>query len=128
MPPGMRRLACATLLCILIGCGDDIPQLSPSIVTDELPLITRIAPATARGGDTVALFGIGFSNVPGETLVFVGNQLTQAATYALAPAAAGAELETLTFVVPANTAVGDTTVRLMINNFGSNAVTFTVSP
>lgn len=116
------------MLLILIGCGDDLPQLSPSIVTDELPLITRIAPTTARGGDTVAIFGIGFSNVPGENLVFVGEQLTQAATYALAPAAVGAELETLTFVVPANATVGDTTVRMMINNFGSNAVAFTVSP
>ncbi|MBI4366569.1 MAG: IPT/TIG domain-containing protein [Deltaproteobacteria bacterium] len=122
-------LICVLFLC---GCGSALPpesELDPTIATFLDPILTRAAPIAGRAGDTITLFGFGFSVEHPNNLVHIGGTITPATSYALVNPAIAGEIERLTFTVPAAATVGATTVFLSVfDRASNNSVAFTVLP
>lgn len=123
-------MVCCGFLCLLVACGNAVPtEFDASVATQLAPIVTRVTPATGRRGDTIAIFGLGFSVEALQNIVLLGGATTVAATYNLANPAAAAEIEQLTFTVPAAAALGATTVTVSTFDRVSNSdVAFTVTP
>lgn len=113
-----------------VGCGSGGGDAFDSSVQLQVtPVVTRTAPTSAAVGDTVNIFGAGFSAVPGYNVIIIDGVETLANTYALAPAPSGAEVEQITFVVPAGVSVGTHTVLVYVVDNPSNAnITITITP
>lgn len=100
-----------------------------SVATQLAPVVTRVAPATGKAGDTITIFGVGFSIEPPQNIILVGGATTTAATYGLVIPPTGSEVEQLTFTLPATSAVGATTIAVLVADQASNnTVAFTVTP
>ncbi|MBI2345658.1 MAG: IPT/TIG domain-containing protein [Deltaproteobacteria bacterium] len=123
-------IAIAFSLFLTFGCGN-----APSVEFDESvpaqlsPIVTRVAPVAGRAGDTITIFGFGFSAEAQQNIVVVGGSTAIATAYALVDPPAAGELERLTFVVPSGAAVGATTIACNVFEQASNGdVAFTVNP
>lgn len=117
------------LMLVAFGCGATSEEYDSSVVTQVDPFVNRIAPVSAAAGDTVTIFGFGFSSAPGLDVVIVGSTETFAGTYALVVPPAVAEIESLTFTVPAGTPLGVHNVYVDVLDNVSNAnVTITITP
>lgn len=100
-----------------------------SVATQTLPFVHRVSPAAAQGGDSITLFGFGFSTEPGNNIIHVEGTTTRAATYALVDPPAEGEIEKLTFTLPAGTSAGSASVFVTVFDFTSNTdVSFTIDP
>ena len=127
----MRRLFFFSLSFVLwIGCGSEDPfSLEESVVTQIQPVITRLSPATGTVGDTITLFGAGFSTVAQSNIVSIGGTSLSAESYSLVASPVGSEIESLTVTLPAGVTSGTTSVFVTVFEFTSNSdITFTVTP
>ena len=116
---------------LLLGCGStaDPLALPPSVAIQSVPVIKRISPTSGRVGDTLTLFGFGFSTAPGDNIITVGGKATAAETYALVDPPTDGEIEQLTFKVPTGATTGASGVFVTVFELTSNAdVQFTVNP
>lgn len=125
------RLLLTGLLLSLSACGSGEPvdDFDASVATQAPPLVTRINPNNGRAGDTITVFGLGFSIAPGNNIITVGGSSTAATAYALVNPPAAGEIESLTFTVPAGATAGATTIFVtVLDNTSNNNVPFTVNP
>ncbi|MDO8493811.1 MAG: IPT/TIG domain-containing protein, partial [Deltaproteobacteria bacterium] len=114
---------------ILQSCGtSSLGDFDASIVTQTVPFINRVQPNNGRAGDTITVFGFGFSTTSGNNVVVVGGGSAAAANYALVNPAVSGEIEQFTFTVPTNAATGATTLIVEVFGNASNGVAFTVNP
>lgn len=107
----------------MIGCGsetDNVLDLDSSISTGALPYINRINPNAGQAGDTITIFGFGFSSEAANNTIIVGGTSVTASTYALVNPAVAGEIEQLTFVIPAGAAVGAAGVLVTVFDNSSN--------
>ena len=114
-----------------MACGSGaVPlEFDESVPTQLAPIVTRLAPTAARGGETVTIFGFGFSAEAAQNILLIGGATTTAATYALVDPPVSGEIEQLTFIVPATATVGATTITVAVFDHVSNSDTaFTVNP
>ena len=124
-----RILAISVMLIALAaGCG------SPSIFADDIPtnappIVSRVDPTSGSPGDTITIFGFGFSLVPPNNIVVIGGTATPATDYTLLDQPTATEIEALTVVVPDGAQAGESGVVVVVHDFSSNAdVLFTVTP
>lgn len=96
-----------------------------SSTTSSAPIITRINPTTATAGDTVTIFGWGFSAAAELNVVMISGTETlgDAGSWALVANPVGAEIESFTFIVPAGITAGTYPIYVYVAE--SNQVTNT---
>lgn len=118
------------LAFVCVACGSGVPlDFDEAVPTQLRPIVTRVAPAAARAGDAVTIFGMGFTAEPAQNTILVGGATTVATGYALVSPPAAGEIEQLTFTVPTTATVGATTVSVFVFENGSNHdIAFTVTP
>lgn len=118
------------LLFLLLGCGSssETNLFDASISTQAPPLINRANPISGRVGDTITIFGFGFSNGAANNIVTGGGQPTTAATYALVANPTSSEIEQLTFTIPTGAATGAGNLFVTVFENTSNTISFTVNP
>jgi hypothetical protein len=117
-----------SLFAVILSCGQSLSTFDASIATQTFPYINRVDPATGKAGDTITIYGFGFSVAAPNNVVSLGGSSTVAGAYTLLATPAAGEIESLTVTIPSGVTVGDTFV--FITTFGntSNAnVTFTVT-
>lgn len=89
----------------------------------------RISPDSGAAGDSITVFGVGYSIIPNENLLFIGEGASPATSYALVTNGQPGEVEQLTFTVPEESLPGTQETVLLVNDNSSNAdITFTVLP
>lgn len=89
----------------------------------------RISPDSGAPGDSITVYGVGYSIIPNENLLFIGQGASAATSYDLVTNGQPGEVEQLTFTVPNESLPGTQPVILLVNDNSSNAdVTFTVLP
>lgn len=111
------------------GSGNESTEINSSVATQSLPVITRISPVSGRTGDTITIFGFGFSAQPGINIVSVGTASTTASIYALVNPPTAGEIESLTFTIPTGATTGTHSVFVTVFENTSNAnVQLTVNP
>lgn len=119
------------LFFLIAGCGsgeESNDGFDPSINTASPPVITRVNPTSGRAGDTITIFGLGFSSGAGNNIVMVGGASVSAGTYALVNPPVAGEIEQLTFVIPTGATTGAGNLLVTVLENASNTVTFTVNP
>lgn len=114
-----RTLEMIFVLMLLAGCAGS-SDFASNVQIDSPPVISRISPTTAKAGDTVTIFGFGFSSAPAVNLVSLESAITPAASYNLLQNPTSTEIESLTFVVPAMPA-GTFGVMVMVGDDVSNS-------
>lgn len=126
----MRRLGISLVLVLaLVSCGSPSDPYGPDIPTNSPPYVSRIEPNSGRAGDTVTIFGFGFSVAVPENIVIIGGAATSATTYTLLSNITGDEIESLTAVVPNDAQAGEGAIYVQVHENVSNAdVSFTVTP
>lgn len=126
----MRLFIPLFFLLFITACGSaEEISFDPTISTQAPPFVARVSPTSGKAGDTVTLFGFGFSNAVAANVITLGGAPAKAATYALVDPAVGAEIEKITFIVPSGATAGATTVFVTVLNETSNSdVSFTVNP
>ncbi len=124
----MRRSIAIAALFILTACGSTGPVFDPTVVTDAPPYVSRIDPTSGSIGDTVTIYGYGFSSEIISNIVSFGDEAAAADSYEfLIPQLAADELEKITVVVPDGLTSGDHDIAVLVFENVSNAdVTFTV--
>ncbi|MDO8527648.1 MAG: IPT/TIG domain-containing protein [Deltaproteobacteria bacterium] len=127
-----RFLILTIFSILLVACGsasDTTPGFNASVSTQAPPVILRVSPLSGTAGDTITLFGFGFSSVAAANIVVIGGAGTSAATYALVNPPTNGEAESLTVQVPAGAIVGADGIYVIVFENTSNAdVQFTVTP
>ena len=122
-------MAALIVLLTITGCGSSDSLVNTDVVTDTPPVVSRITPTTGGAGDTVTIFGLGFSVVPQNNFISVGGAAAIAETYALVDPPLSSEIESLTLVIPDDAVAGDQPVTVTVGDFSSNSdVTITVTP
>ncbi len=122
-----------TWLGLIAACGsvngESVLFFDPNVSLQTIPVVTRVTPTTGRAGDTITIFGLGFSIVPTDNLVVLSNTSIPASAYALVDPPVTGEIEQLTFTLPADSAIGDTSVVVNVYENSSNSdVLLTVTP
>lgn len=118
----------SSIACSLCACGPSLDDLDPSIASQEFPAITQVVPTSGRPGDIITIFGLGFSVVPQENIVIIGNKTALASEYELVNNENGTEVEKITFEIPVNTTTGVGSVSVLAITYGSNSIEFTILP
>lgn len=117
------------LACALSACGASSDPYGPDIPTNSPPFVSRVEPNTGRAGDTVTIFGFGFSVAVPANIVIIGGAATSAATYTLLSNITADEIESITAVVPDDAELGEAAIYVQVHDNVSNAdVSFTVTP
>lgn len=113
---------------LIAGCGASSHTFAPSISTQTYPVITRIAPAVGTAGDTITVFGSGFSSAAPLNVVIINGAETLANAYSLVAAPVGDEIESLTFIVPTGITAGTYGIYLdVLNNVSNTDITITIN-
>lgn len=122
--------AALAIACSLTACGGATdPLFEAHVPSGAPPIIQRIAPTTAASGDELTVFGVGFSVVPAENVLHIGEATVVASEYAVVASGAEGEAEALTFMVPPQVVVGEHTVFVTVLANASNAnVELTITP
>lgn len=102
------------------GCGGSDEYYDSTVPTQSYPVISRIAPATASAGDTVTLFGFGYSVVPEFNIISIEGVEVFADTYSLLSPPVSGEVESLTFTVPAGLTAGAHNIFVIVCDNPSN--------
>lgn len=125
-----RRTSIFFALLLATSCGSgENSSFDASVSTQSPPVVTRISPTSGKVGDTVTLFGFGFSSEPANNIVSVGGGSTTATSYGLVNPPAKGEIESLTFKIPSGVANGSNSIFATVFENASNAdVAFTVNP
>lgn len=119
-------------LCLFsLSCGSssDAVDYPSDVSTKSPPIVMSVAPSTGAAGDTITIYGIGFSSVPEFNTVIIGGDAMAATVYDLVPSPTSTAVEFLTAAVPAGAAVGVNSILVLVHESPSNAdITFTVTP
>jgi hypothetical protein len=116
------------LSCALSACSS-IDNYSENIPTNSPPIIDRVDPNAGAPGDTISIYGFGFSVAPPENIVVIGGAATSAASYNLLPDPTDREIEVITAEVPTGAEVGEGAILVEVDGNASNSdVSFTVTP
>jgi hypothetical protein len=122
-----RLAICIAIVLACASCGSD--GFEYDVVTDAPPVVTRVDPNAGRVGDTITIFGLGFSISYPENIVIIGNAATSAIEYELLANPQPGEIEAITAVVPDGAEVGEGPILVQVHGNSSNAdVSFTVVP
>ena len=126
----MKRGFIIFLLIFVSACGSTVEtSYDGSVVTQLPPYVARVDPAAGKAGDTVTIFGFGFSDEGPNNIVSFGAASTAASAYNLIAGGVSPEIESLTVTVPAGATVGACSVFVMVfDNISNSNVTFTVNP
>lgn len=123
------KIAVVAVFVIVVGCGSSGDLFDATIPSQVNPIVTRIDPTSANAGDTVTIFGIGFSAVPELNVIVMGSATTSANNYSLLPSPSGDEVESLTFVVPSGITPGTYPIYVVVvDNVSNTNVTITINP
>ncbi|OQA62056.1 MAG: hypothetical protein BWY40_00308 [bacterium ADurb.Bin270] len=117
----MRKLAATIVIMLIASCGgsgldpypNDVPTHSP-------PLITRIDSESASPGDTVTIYGLGYSIIPAYNLVTFGSVSAVADSYDFIDPGSDGEFEILTVVIPDDVEAGINPVMVTVHRITSN--------
>lgn len=123
-----RRLVILPVLLLIASCGggNNYPSDVP---TDSPPIVSRVDPSAGAPGDSITIFGLGFSIAAPDNTVIIGGAAVAATSYRLVDPPTSTEIEALTATVPTGAAVGTSSVVVVVDDQTSNAdVTFTVTP
>lgn len=104
----------------LISCGGSGAPFNSTVPTQAPPYINRIDPTTVNPGDTVTIFGFGYSIVPGYNIVTFGDVSTVSEGYSILAVPTSDEIESITVVVPANVPAGAQTAYVSVLGNTSN--------
>jgi hypothetical protein len=118
-------------LLFLSACGGDTAgsAYDASVATQLPPYASRVNPAAGRAGDTVTVFGFGFSDEAPNNIVTFGAVSASASAYSLVAGGASPDIESLTVTVPAAAPAGACNVHVTVfGNTSNTNVTFTVNP
>jgi hypothetical protein len=116
------KYALALIIYLMIcGCGSGATKFSETVPTQSIPIIKRVEPTTVTRNATLSLFGFGFSVIPSENIVSLGNTATVATSYALAETGNEGEIEVLQITVPADADLGENLIFMTVDNVASNA-------
>lgn len=121
------RLLVAVFL-LSVGCGQlgDLFDSTVPLQTD--PYVTRISPVAATAGDTVTVFGYGFSDVAELNVVIIGASAVVATSYSLVTPPVAGEIEAITFTVPAGLAIGANSIYVdVLDNVSNTNVSITIN-
>ncbi len=114
------------------SCGGEQPELTSfdsSVVAASAPVLKRINPTSGKVGDTITVYGFGFSNNPPANIINMGGKTAQATTYSLNPNPENGELEAITFTIPTGVSVGTNSILMIVFELASNNTnSFTVTP
>lgn len=117
---------------MLVSCGVESSSGGPAVSSSQPVLMAAVPDSgSASGAATIVLQGIGFSPVPPENIVLVGNVTVVGEAYQLIPSGelpANGAVETLTFTVPSGAAPGTGSLLVIVGNSPSNGIDFTVLP
>lgn len=118
------------LLLFIAACGGGSGvDYDSTVVTDSPPYVNRLDPAVANRGDTVTIFGFGFSYVPEYNIISLADIAVVAASHSFLATPVQNEIESLTFVVPSNINFGDYNIVVTVLSNPSNSnITLTVNP
>lgn len=110
------------------GCGKSGDLFDATIPTQTDPILTRINPTVATAGDSVTVFGIGFSIAAELNIVVIGDNEIAADNYTLLANPSGDEVESITFTVPAGIAPGTYAIYvIVIDNPSNTDLTITIN-
>ena len=125
-----RLFLSLALFCLCLNsCGGDTAQFSETVPTQSIPIIQRLNPTILSRGDTLSVFGFGFSLIPQENVISIGNTAIAAASYALADTGNEGEIEVLTVTIPNDTPLEESSVFVIVNGEISNSnLTITIQP
>ncbi len=112
---------------LIAACGSqETLDFDTSVVTQAPPVISRLDPSTASAGDTVTIFGFGFSIAKELNMVSVDSSSAYADTYDLVASPTSNEVEQLTFTVPADVSAGTSVVTVTVFDNVSNSLELTI--
>lgn len=112
------------LILSLAACGGQSLELNANVPTGSLPIVLEVSPTSATTGAEVHVVGLGYSIVPAENIIHLGEHSTFAENYELFEGH-----ERLTFTVPDDIESGEYTLLITVFGEPSNADTlFTVIP
>lgn len=113
----------------MASCGSSDNGASGDVPTGTEPVIASITPASGPVGSTILIEGFGFSLVPQNNIIIIGNSSVAATDYQLVIPAVSPNIEELTATVPTGSAVGVNSVTVVVDGNPSNSdITFTVTP
>lgn len=127
----MNKFIPVICLLLLSACGAASGEFSDNVPTGSAPFLSRAVPEPMSFGDSVTIFGYGFSIVPEENLVILGDLEIPAEDYELVdPAfAQTGEIESITFTVPLDASLGVQTLTVtVLDNDSSNSLNITLQP
>ena len=124
----MRNLAIIAIIVMFAACGSGSDGFDPTVPSQSPPIITQVVPATASPGDTVSLYGSGFSNEAASNIVVFGTSTLSASTWEMLPTPVGDESEAITFTIPTDAAVGTFDIYVfVIDNPSNTNLTLTIN-
>lgn len=114
---------------LLCHCGSATGEFDADISTESLPIVSRVEPNTADVGDTITIYGLGFSLVPSNNVILIGDVSATAESYSLVDPAMGTEIEAITLTVPATASAGDNSITVLVgSNLSNSDILLTVNP
>ncbi len=124
----ISTLAAVVIFCGIVACGSGVDYDS-TVTTESPPYVNRIDPSAANRGDTITVYGFGFSFVPEYNIISLGDIAIVASSHDFLAAPVENEIESLTFVVPSNINFGDYGIVItVLGNTSNSNVTLTVNP
>ncbi len=112
---------------ILTACGG-VLQYEHDVTTQAPPTVIRIEPIQGPPGTTVTIYGFGFSFIPQNNIISIGEWSAVAENYTLLDNTGSAEIESISFRVPDAIKTGDYSIIVVVHDNVSNAnITFTVT-
>ncbi len=117
----MRKLAATLFIILIASCGGSGSDPYPNDVpTHAPPLVTRIDPDSASPGDTVTIYGLGYSIIPEYNLITFGSVSAVADSYDFLDPPGDGEFEIITVVIPDDVEVGINPVMVTVHQTTSN--------
>ena len=126
----MQKLAVILLITCILSCGGSGADPYPNDVpTHSPPLVTRIDPAIASAGDTITIYGLGYSIIPEYNLVTFGSISAVADSYDFLDPPSDGEFEIITVVIPDDADPGINPVMVTVHQTTSNDdVSISITP
>lgn len=116
----------AAFACLVSACGGS--SFPADVATQTMPVVSQVDPSAGAPGDTITVFGFGFSSIPQSNVVVIGGAASAASEYRLLEEPTEAQIESITATVPEDAQAGEGSLVVLVHETPSNAdVTFTVT-